>query len=755
MTNERYKIETGEGMAERYARIIIDISHEKVDRIFDYRIPEKLYEEVVVGSLVLIPFGKGNSMRKGYVVGITSNADYDRDKIKEVAGVVTDSITAESLLISLAWWLKEQYGSTMNQALKTVLPVKQKIKPKEKKVLRCLLPKAELLKALEEAEKKSYKARVRLFEAFIENPMIPYEIASNQMNLSAATLKPLVEKKYVRIESEEVYRNPINMELEKKARICLNQEQQVIVDSFCRDYSDNVRKTYLIHGVTGSGKTEVYMELINRVIQDQKQVIVLIPEIALTYQTVMRFYGRIGSRVSIINSRLSAGERYDQFERARKGEIDIMIGPRSALFTPFSRLGLILIDEEHEGAYKSEVVPRYHAREVAEKRASLQGASLVLGSATPSLEAYTKALRGEYELFHLTTRAKKDSTLAEVSIVDLRQELKEGNKSIFSRSLQTFMKDRLEKKEQIMLFMNRRGYANFVSCRSCGEAIRCPHCDVTLTLHHNSRLVCHYCGHSVPMPDKCPACGSPYIANFGVGTQKIELMTKKMFPTARVLRMDLDTTKKKGGHEKILTAFAEGEADILIGTQMIVKGHDFPNVTLVGVLAADLSLNTPDYRSAERTFQLLTQAAGRAGRDLKHGDVIIQTYSPEHYSIVTAAKQDYETFYKQEIAYRRLMKYPPENVLLTIQFSSAREEILTLASSKTADFITPQAEQAKAQIIGPAEASVYKINDIYRKILYLKHENYDILIKIRDQIDGFSETHPELFNQIMIQYDFS
>lgn len=748
-------METGEGMTERYARIIIDISHEKVDRTFDYRIPERLFEEVSVGSLVLIPFGKGNAMRKGYVVGITPHADYDRDKIKEIAGIVTDSVTAESLLISLAWWLKEQYGSTMNQALKTVLPVKQKIKPKEKKVLRCLLQREALLEAWKEAERKNYKARSRLFQAFMDNPLIPYEIAVNQMNLSSATLKPMIEKGFVSMESEEIYRNPIKMKQSQAPRVLLNQEQQVIVDRFSKDYSENLRQTYLIHGVTGSGKTEVYMELIDKVIQDGKQVILLIPEIALTYQTVMRFYGRFGSRVSIINSRLSAGERYDQFERARNGDIDIMIGPRSALFTPFAKLGLILIDEEHEGAYKSEVVPRYHAREVAEKRASLQGASLVLGSATPSLEAYTKALRGEYLLFLLTERAKKDSRLANVWVADLRQELKEGNKTIFSKNLKAMMEDRLKKKEQIMLFINRRGYANFVSCRSCGEAIRCPHCDVTLTLHNNKSLVCHYCGHTIPMPEKCPSCGSPYIANFGVGTQKIEQMTKKMFPSARTLRMDLDTTKKKGGHEEILTAFSEGEADILIGTQMIVKGHDFPNVTLVGVLAADLSLYTPDYRAAERTFQLLTQAAGRAGRDQKPGDVVIQTYSPEHYAITAAANQDYSTFYNQEMVFRRMMKYPPANVLLTVQFSSRNEKTLTTSADAVTAYISPMTEEEMVQTIGPAEASVYKINDIYRKILYLKHENYDILIKIRDQIDGFSENRPDLFDLVLIQYDFS
>lgn len=742
-------------MTKRFAQIIIDISHEKVDRTFDYRIPPQLEDRISVGVLVKIPFGRGNSLRKGYVVGITDHADYDADKIKEIAGIVEGSVSAESQLIMLAWWLKEQYGSTMNQALKTVLPVKQKVKPKEKKVLRLLIPEEQLEALTAEAEKKSYKARVRLFKALKENPLIPYEVASGQMNLSAATLKPVIEKGYVALESEEIFRNPVKDAGSRVKAVDLNGEQQAVVDAFCEEYEAGKRETYLIHGITGSGKTEVYMEMISRVISEGMQVIVLIPEIALTYQTVMRFYGRFGNRVSIINSRLSAGERYDQFERARGGDIDIMIGPRSALFTPFSRLGLIIIDEEHEGAYKSEVVPRYHAREVAVKRAQMQNASVVLGSATPSLEAYTKALRGEYRLFSLHTRAKADSRLADVAVVDLREELKAGNKSIFSRRLQQMIGDRLEKKEQIMMFINRRGYANFVSCRSCGEAIKCPHCDVTLTLHKDNRLVCHYCGYSIPMPDKCPSCGSPYIANFGVGTQKIEMMTKKMFPQARVLRMDLDTTSKKGGHEEILSAFAEGDADILIGTQMIVKGHDFPDVTLVGVLAADLSLYTPDYRAAERTFQLLTQAAGRAGRDARHGDVIIQTYNPEHYSIVTAAGQDYETFYHQEMAYRRLMKYPPVNVLFTVQMASKSEAVLVEAADSLAAHIMPLADEEKVQMIGPVDASVYKINDIYRKILYLKQENYDILIKIRDHIDCFQQEKSEIFKGIVVQYDFS
>lgn len=742
-------------MAEQFARIIIDISHEKVDRTFDYRIPDRLKDQITVGSQVIIPFGKGNSSRKGYVVGICTQPEYDSYKIKDILRLAEDGITAESGLISLAWWLKEQYGSTMNQALKTVLPVKKKVKPKEKRVLTCRLSKDALLLALNEAKRKNYKARIRLYQAFLESPVIPYEVAANQMNLSAAALKPLLERGELSLDSREVSRNPIVSFKPRREGLSLNTEQQAIVDSFCQDYRAGIRQTYLIHGITGSGKTEVYTELICQVLKEGRQAIVLIPEIALTYQTVMRFYGRFGDRVSIINSRLSPGERYDQFERARNGEVDIMIGPRSALFTPFLRLGLILIDEEHEAAYKSETVPRYHAREVAVKLASMQGASVVLGSATPSLEAYTRALRGEYRLFSLTKRAKPDSRLPRVEVVDLREELKAGNKSIFSESLKALIEDRLKRQEQTMLFINRRGYANFVSCRSCGEAIRCPHCDVTLTLHNGSRLVCHYCGYSTPLPGKCPSCGSPYIAGFGMGTQKIEQMTQKIFPKARILRMDLDTTKKKGGHEEILTAFAEGEADILIGTQMIVKGHDFPNVTLVGILAADLSLNAPDYRAAERTFQLLTQAVGRAGRDVREGDAVIQTYQPEHYSIKLAALQDYKGFYRQEMAYRKLMKYPPANVLLTIQLSSGQEERLKAAASAAARFLSPYAAQSQVQMIGPVDASVYKINDIYRKILYLKQENYDILIKIRDQLDGFSEKNQELFEAVMIQYDFS
>ncbi len=737
-------------MGKQFANVIVDISHERVDRPFQYRVPDRLQGKVCAGSPVLVPFGAGNRLRKGYVVELTDQADFDPARIKELADLDENGYNAASQLISLAWWMKERYGSTMNQALKTVLPVKEKIRPAEKRTIRSCLSKEELSDRRALWEKKHYRARARLFSALEDMGEIPYELAVKQLKLAPAALRTMEEKGWIMVEREAVYRNPVKENGEKSSGVNLNREQREAAEAFCRDYRSGKPGTYLLYGITGSGKTEVYMEMMEEVLRDGKQVIVLIPEIALTYQTVLRFYRRFGRSVSVINSRLSKGERYDQFERARKGEIQVMIGPRSALFTPFEHLGLIVIDEEQEGAYKSELAPRYHARDVAARRAAMAGAGLVLGSATPSLEAYSRAVRGEYRLLTLTERAKKDSRLAQTEIVDLREELRAGNRSVFSRRLTELMEDRLRKGEQIMLFMNRRGYSSFVSCRACGEAMKCPHCDVSLTYHRNGRLKCHYCGYEIPMPDRCPSCGSPYIAGFGTGTQKIEEMTKKCFPQARILRMDTDTTGGKDGHEEILSSFAEGEADILVGTQMIVKGHDFPRVTLVGVLAADLSLNAPDYACGERTFQLLTQAAGRAGRGEAAGNVVIQTYMPEHYSIQAAARQDYKEFYEKEMAYRRMLRYPPAMGLLVVQAASADEEEVIRAGERirlTAEQAGKDgAVQVPPEITGPLDASVYKVNDIYRKILYIKHENYDILLRIRKKIE-------ELELPAMLSYD--
>ena len=736
-------------MAE-YADIIVEITHEQVDRTFQYRIPSIWRDEVQEGVQVWIPFGAGNRRIKGYVVGLSDKTEYDPAKIKEIAGIVPKGTTIESRMIELAAWLKREYGSTMIQALKTVLPVKKQVKKKEKRFVRALLDKNDLEEYRALMEKKHSTARERLAEALLLDPVIPQEVLTQKLNIASATVKAMAEAGVLEVISETVYRNPYENRFSQEKALVLNDSQQRIVDALQYDWEKGDERPVLIHGITGSGKTEVYMELIEDVIRDGKQAIVLIPEISLTYQTVMRFYRRFGNRVSIIHSRLSDGEKYDQFEQAKKGLLDIVIGPRSALFTPFPNLGLIVIDEEHEGAYQSEITPRYHAREVAIWRGKREHAKVVFGSATPSLSAYSRAKSGEFRLFTLTERARKGSVLSKVQIVDLREELQKGNKSIFSRTLQKKIRDRLNKKEQVMLFINRRGYAGFVSCRACGHVLTCPHCDVSMTYHKDGSLRCHYCGHEARMPRVCPECGSKYIAAFGTGTQKVEEMARACFPEARILRMDMDTTKDKDGHEKILAAFAAGEADILIGTQMIVKGHDFPRVTLVGALAADLSLYAPDFHGAERTFQLLTQAAGRAGRSGLPGEVIIQTYSPEHYSVTAAAKQDYEEFYEQEILYRRMLHYPPAQSMLSVLVSSMKEE---MAKAVAKELAQAAEENVELEVIGPAEAPIARMNDRYRQMLYVKCKERAQLVRLKDHWEDDILT-PQIRREIQIQYDF-
>ena len=702
---------------EPYADVIIDLSVKNVDRIFQYRIPDHLKELVKPGVQVNIPFGKGNTERKGIVVGLSKETDYDPEKMKELLDVETGAVPIRTQMICLAFWMKDRYSTTMNQALKTVLPVKAKVMPREERVIVSLKPKNEIETLLIEAEKKKYRARIRLYRALLENGELPLKLTSEKLGITAAMLKPLVEKEIVDLKT--VKKEPgAGNRFPETGPVALNQEQKNAAETVIRDYDSGQRNTYLLYGITGSGKTEVYMELIDHVLRKGRQAIVLIPEISLTYQTVMRFYRRFGNRVGIMNSRLSAGERYEQSERAANGEIDIMIGPRSALFTPFPDLGLIIIDEEHEGAYKSETAPRYDAREVAKVRADMSRAAVVLGSATPSVESYYLAEQGEYKLLTLTKRAKENSRLAGVHIVDLREELAEGNRSIFSRRLKGLIEDRLANRQQVMLFMN------------------------------------HYCGFERPLPDRCPACGSPFIAPFGTGTQKLEEFTKREFPKARILRMDADTTAKKGAHEEILATFAEGGADILIGTQMIVKGHDFASVTLVGVMAADLSLYAPDYKSAERTFELLTQASGRAGRGELQGDVVIQTYAPDHYAVSSAAEQDYLQFYRQELLYRKMMGYPPLVRLLTIGLSSKREADVIRASEDMKRVILREYALDGLKVIGPVEDSPYKLNDNYRKILYMKHESYDILLKVRNCARK-RENIPDLFRNVFVQYDLT
>ncbi|MBR6664938.1 MAG: primosomal protein N' [Lachnospiraceae bacterium] len=743
-------------MKEKFADIIVDISHEKVDRAFQYRIPDKLAEELEIGMCVQVPFGKGNKLIKGYVVGLSEVCNYDPQKIKEIRALVQKGVGVEDRQMALAAWIRKNYGGTLIQALKTVLPVKQTVKGKEYKTVVLKAGREEAIALLGESKRmKGRAARVRLLEELLQEEELPYDLVTGKLMVSPAVIQGLARTGVVKVESTDIYRNPVKKMDSKDEKMKLSPQQESIVTQICGEYDAGMRKTYLLHGVTGSGKTEVYIRLIEEVVKRGKQAIVLIPEIALTYQTLKRFYKHFGERVSVLNSTLSQGEKYDQCQRAKQGEIDVIIGPRSALFTPFPNLGLIVMDEEHEGSYKSENTPKYHAREVAVTLAERTGSVLVLGSATPSLEAYYRAQNGEYGIFKMKERVA-GGTLPTVYTEDLREELKQGNRTIFSRRLQELLADRLEKGQQSMLFINRRGLAGFVSCRACGEVIKCPHCDVSLSEHRGGRLICHYCGYERAMVSKCPSCGSKYVSGFKAGTQQIEEKLLQMYPGIRVLRMDADTTKNKGSYEKILEAFGNGEADVLVGTQMIVKGHDFPNVTLVGVLAADMSLSVGDYRAAERTFQLITQAAGRAGRGEQPGEVVIQTYQPEHYAIIHAANQDYEAFYEEELAYRDLMQYPPVVHMMAVQvYAAVEEEGLRVAKelAKEAEKLGKNNQGFPLQIIGPAPAGIGKINDIYRFVFYVKHPAYELLVETKDCLEAY--LHARDTRRLNIQFDFN
>ncbi len=762
-----------EGMKKYYADVIVDISHEKLDRPFQYRIPEKLREELETGACVTVPFGNGNKLLKGYVVGIGDVCKYDPARMKEIRGMAQGGVGVEDRMIALAGWIRKNYGSTMIQALKVVLPAKRSVKRLEHRTLQRIMGREEIISLLGESRRRRQVAKERLLQELVDQEAIPYEWVTGKLGVSSQTVKSLERAGAVKVVSTQAFRNPIRLANVEEQRKRLSNAQMRVVDEVLADFDNGHPDTYLLHGITGSGKTEVYMQLVSEIVGRGRQAIVLIPEIALTYQTLLRFYTRFGDRVSILNSNLSSGEKYDQCERARNGEIDVIIGPRSALFTPFPKVGLIIIDEEHEGSYKSEASPKYHAREAAIEVARLHGASVLLGSATPSLEAYYRAEMGEYKLFTLKERLT-GGQLPKVHTVDLRQELRAGNRSIFSRKLQELLADRLSKGEQSILFLNRRGYAGFVSCRACGHVMKCPHCDVSLSEHGSGPgrgvLMCHYCGYQEPKPQTCPKCASKYISGFKAGTQQIEEKLREMFPTVRTLRMDADTTRTKDSYERILSAFMGGEADVLIGTQMIVKGHDFPKVTLVGVLAADLSLSVGDYRAGEKTFQLLTQAVGRAGRGTVPGEAVIQTYQPEHYAVVHAAAQNYEGFYGEEIIYREMMGYPPVSHMLAVQIFGKDQErghmLADALASLTRRYCDGSADSKVGQcpqegrkvppevrVIGPAPASIGRINDIFRFVFYVKCPKYDKLVEIKDLLE--EEVQKRQLTYELVQFDFN
>lgn len=600
---------------------------------------------------------------------------------------------------------------------------------KEKRYV-SLTENAELLaEARAKATKdKRLAGQLRVLSAISQGESLSVEELKEKVAVTDSPIHTLLQKGILVEQRRQEKRDVFQLEDYTPTQPFYPTSEQAQALTLLREEEQKAQKRpVLLHGVTGSGKTEIYMQLIEHVIMEGKQAIVLVPEISLTPQIMERFISRFGKRVSVTHSRLSLGERLDQWRKARDGEISIIIGPRSALFMPFSNLGVIVMDECHESSYISDVTPKYHTREVARKLSELTGALLVMGSATPDIDSYHRAVTGEFLLLQLKERTK-GSRLPEVFVTDMRKELEDGNRSAFGLPLQQAIRENLEKGRQTMLFLNRRGYSTFVSCRKCGEALSCPSCNVSYTYHASDKaLVCHYCGKEVPVPKTCPSCGSHYIRYFGTGTQKIEEETRRLFPEASVLRMDADTTTGKNGHARILELFGKGKADILIGTQMIAKGHDFPNVTLVGILAADLSLNLGTYQAAETCFQLITQAAGRAGRGELAGRVFIQTYQPENHAIRMAAAQDYEGFYQEEILLRQAMDYPPFSHIFSVLITGEMEQEVILAAQRLGAYMNHYAERAGCTVVGPAPAPLPKFRGEFRWQIFAKGTDADRL----------------------------
>ena len=709
-----------------FAEVYVNLGVTKMDHPFTYKIPEELLDVVKPGSEVTVPM-RGRNLR-GFVMTVEENCAIDEKVVKDIVFAKTPG-QGEGEMFALAGFIRQRYGGTLGQALSVVFPSHANATVKTEKIVK---KAGNIDKALDGLllKKRHSKYTEKLLSILKDNESILWDDLRQDYDIPSNTIREAEKQGLVSVETHTSLRNPFEkLSLEsKRPDISLNEEQSEILGDFLK----NKPAVSLIHGVTGSGKTLLYIAMIEQVLKEGKQAIVLIPEIALTLQNILRFYRFFGDRISCVNSRMNPSLRNDQFERARAGEISVMIGPRSALFTPFSNLGLIIVDEEHETSYISEHPPKYHAVEVAVERGRLAGAQVVLGSASPSVNSYFHAVNKDYKLYTLEKRAN-DAALPTVSIVDMREELKAGNRSILSQKLYSAIKERLQKKEQVMLFINRRGVAGTVSCRECGAVIKCEHCDVPMSLHRDGLLHCHYCGAKKLMVRECPVCHSKLIGTMRAGTEKIESEIKRLFPTAGVVRMDADTTKGAGGFHDIIKAFNNREADILIGTQMIVKGHDFPGVTLMGVLAADLSLNVPDYRASERTFDLLLQACGRSGRGEVKGEAIIQTYQPENFAIVSAAKNDYVYFYREETAYRRLVQYPPFSHMLSVEVTSRTDE----GAVAMGDFIVGRLSKTFPYLMvsGPNPAPVVKIKDIYRYEVVIKDKDYDKLIEARKLLD--------------------
>lgn len=737
---------------DRYAQVVVDIPVLELESYYDYCIPEEYKNKIEIGSVVKVPFG--HRVVTGFVVNISPRNNYNKGKIKNIKDIIIKEPLFDKSMFKLLKWISDYYKSPLNKVIKTAVPtglLKGNIAKKRVRYVvlnQSNIETETIIKKIENrAPKQAEILRILLNsdEFFTVSKLIKIAKTSN------GTVSRLLDKGLVKYIEKVEERRPY---LEKKKNFVkplkptFDQKRAI---NHIKEYIDNnMFGVFLLHGVTGSGKTEVYMQVIESLINKGKGAIVLVPEISLTPMMVKRFYSRFGEKVAVLHSNLSLGERYDEWRRLKRGEARIAVGARSAVFAPVKNLGIMIIDEEHENTYKQSESPYYHAREVSLKRGRLLNIPIILGSATPSLESYYRAKKGIYNYVELPKRVNRKE-LPPVHIVDMREELKDGNTNIFSTSLQEGIKKAIKNKEQVLIFLNRRGYSNFVLCRECGHVIKCKNCDISLTYHvDQDNLRCHYCDYKQKFPRICPECGSRYIKDFGIGTERIEEELNKLFPQVTVDRMDVDTTYRKGSHRNILEKFERGETDILVGTQMIAKGHDYPNVSVVGVITADTILNLPDFRSSERTFQLLTQVAGRTGRGGIKGQVIIQTYTPEHYSIQSARNHDYHTFYEREIWLRKKLFYPPFSYIVNILIKGASEDRVIDTAFGINQFLKSFISSDR-EILGPSPAPITKIKGNHRWQIILKFKDWRrrdlILTKI------IKEYYPESDDEVQINID--
>lgn len=694
------------------AEVIINSNAKKLNRKFDYKIPTDLEDIITEGSKVLVPFANFKTLEEGYVIKIKEKTDFE---VKEIAGL-EENLSKDR--IELARWMARKYFCNVSECIKLMLTPGTRSKSKEKRITDKTLEFVYLNIEKEkiDIEKLRGEKQKKVLSFIMKNEGCTISEIKDFTECSRSTINGLLEKGFLRIQDEKVDRNPLALKnISKNEKLVFNDEQIKVYNEISKSIDEKAFDEFLLYGITGSGKTEIYLQLIEKVINSEQTAIVLVPEISLTPQMIDRFMGRFGKeKIAVLHSKLSIGERHDEWIRIKEGRAKIVIGARSAIFAPIQNLGIVIIDEEHDSSYKSDSSPRYDAKEIAKKIVEKENAVLLLGSATPDINTFYRATNGKIKLLELKKRAN-NSKLPKVEIIDLKYELAIGNRSMLSRSLYEEMENNLKNKKQTILFLNRRGYSTFIMCRECGYTMKCPNCNISLTYHkYKNILKCHYCGHEENPVSNCPSCGSPKIRYFGTGTQKLEQEINKIFPNAKTIRMDIDTVTKKNSYEDILNKFKNEDIDVLIGTQMVVKGHHFPKVTLVGVIAADGSLNIDDYRANEKTFQILTQVAGRAGRENLEGKVIIQTYNPDSFPIEFAQKQNYDLFYETEIKLRQQLKYPPFCDIIVVGFTGEDEEEIKKVSEYVYKMFKVNLEKYGINIYKPMPAPIDKIQNKYR-----------------------------------------